>query len=52
MQKNILLICVLLCSLITFSQENERLKQLKGQIIHNESKLPLQNAHSYVNGPL
>ena len=45
MQKNILLICVLLCSLITFSQENERLKQLKGQIIHNESKLPLQNAH-------
>ncbi|MDP2088610.1 MAG: carboxypeptidase-like regulatory domain-containing protein [Flavobacteriaceae bacterium] len=45
MQKNILLISFLLCSFLIFSQEKEKLKQLKGQIIHSESKAPLQNAH-------
>jgi hypothetical protein len=45
MQKNIIFLGFLLCSLIVFSQEKEKTKQLKGQIIHNESKDPLQNAH-------
>lgn len=44
MQKNILLISFLLCSLFIFSQEKEK-KRLKGQIIHSESKNPLQSAH-------
>lgn len=45
MQKNILLITFLLCSLHVFSQEKEKITRLKGQIIHSESKAPLQNAH-------
>ncbi|MDP3353582.1 MAG: carboxypeptidase-like regulatory domain-containing protein [Flavobacteriaceae bacterium] len=45
MQKNILLLGFLLFSIIIFSQEKEKIKHLKGQIIHNETKEPLQNAH-------
>ena len=45
MQKNILLITFLLCSLSIFSQEKEKINRLKGQIIHSESKEPLQSAH-------
>ncbi|MDH3381238.1 MAG: carboxypeptidase-like regulatory domain-containing protein [Flavobacteriaceae bacterium] len=45
MQKNIILLGFLLFSIIVFSQEKEKIKQLKGQIIHSESKEPLPNAH-------
>lgn len=45
MQKNIFLVVFLLVTFISFSQEKEKSVQLKGQIIHSESKLPLQNAH-------
>ena len=45
MQKKIILLSFLLFSIIIFSQEKEKIKQLKGQIINNKSKEPLQNAH-------
>jgi hypothetical protein len=45
MQKKILFITVLLCSILVFSQEKEKIIRLKGQIIHSETKAPLQSAH-------
>lgn len=45
MQKNILILGFLLFSIVVFSQEKEKIRQLKGQIIQSESKEPLPNAH-------
>lgn len=45
MQKNIILLGFLLFSIVVFSQEKEKIRQLKGQIIQSESKEPLPNAH-------
>lgn len=45
MQKNIIILGFLLFSIVVFSQEKEKIRQLKGQIIQSESKEPLPNAH-------